>query len=200
MPPESPCPEPVERGEFVLATYREIALRFGLSSPNAARTKARRAGWIPEPANHPADALRIQVPRAVWDQADETPHPTSLERAPARSQEGASQRPDTAFVRVLEEHISTLREQLAEAERRIAREAARADRAEARAEQTEAALRKEHEAARRLSEQLAALSVDLARLAAAPAPPVRDLIAHGAELVWVARQWRRWIADWLRRL
>ena len=70
----------VESGDFVLATYREIAAHFRLSGPNAARTKAKRAGWIAEPTNHPADPLRIGVPRDVWSQAAETPSPRRLAR------------------------------------------------------------------------------------------------------------------------
>src|ERR1700748_3225574 len=64
-----------ESSEVVLATYREIAAHFHLSGPNAARTKAKRAGWTAEPTNHPADPLRLGVHREVWSQAAETPSP-----------------------------------------------------------------------------------------------------------------------------
>jgi hypothetical protein len=61
-----------EEGDYVIASYREIAVRFGLGGPNAARTKVKRAGWPSEPVNHPADPLRIRVPRTTWDLANET--------------------------------------------------------------------------------------------------------------------------------
>lgn len=58
-------------GEAVLATYREIAERFGLhSGPDAGRMKAKRSGWPPEPQNHPLDPVRVRVPREAWDAAD----------------------------------------------------------------------------------------------------------------------------------
>jgi hypothetical protein len=56
--------------DYVVATYREIALRFRLGSVRAARTKAQRARWRVEPPNHPADPRRIRVPRALWDNVD----------------------------------------------------------------------------------------------------------------------------------
>ena len=65
-------PDADERGDFVLATYREIAARFSLGGPNAARTKVKRAGWVAEPSNHPADPLHIRVPRDAWYQAANT--------------------------------------------------------------------------------------------------------------------------------
>jgi hypothetical protein len=60
-----------DAADYVLATYPEIAQRFGLGSKRAARTKVKRAGWGHESANHPYDALRIRVPRSVWDQAQD---------------------------------------------------------------------------------------------------------------------------------
>jgi hypothetical protein len=53
--------------EHVVATYREIAAHFGLKGPVQARVKAKRAGWKAEPQNHPADPLRIRVPRDAWN-------------------------------------------------------------------------------------------------------------------------------------
>lgn len=110
-----------ESGEFVLATYREIATHFRLGGPNAARTKAKRAGWTAEPTNHPADPLHIRVPRDAWSQAELRPplfhgpigrisrgerEPPSLDR------DAASQTPDTPHIRALERHIATLCEDL----------------------------------------------------------------------------------------
>jgi hypothetical protein len=127
----------VESGGFVLATYREIAAHFRLGGPNAARTKVKRAGWIAEPTNHPADPLRIRVPRDVWSQAAEIP---SLKRAarpdhntdrdsgsrpsdtptdkrgeisPLGKRDGASHMAGTRHLNALEGHVNTLREDVA---------------------------------------------------------------------------------------
>jgi hypothetical protein len=135
----------IESGGFVLATYREIAGHFHLSGPNAARTKAKRANWKAEPTNHPADPLRIRVPRDAWSQAAESPPPkrterlgdpgsqssdtpvdTSAEMPHLTSRDDSSQDPDTRYLRALEGHISTLREDLAV--ERTARTAAEAQR------------------------------------------------------------------------
>ena len=138
-------PDADERGDFVLATYREIAARFSLGGPNAARTKVKRAGWVAEPSNHPADPLHIRVPRDAWYQAANTAHLRQAERThvaangEASSQQLAmpylkerpnlalgeppSRQPDTPYIRALEGHIASLQAYLA-AER------ARADRAE----------------------------------------------------------------------
>jgi hypothetical protein len=65
-----------ESGRFVLATYRDAA-HFRLGGPNAARTKAKRAGWAAEPTNHPADPLHI---RAVYEQCGEFSAAVELRR------------------------------------------------------------------------------------------------------------------------
>src|SRR6476661_2925784 len=72
-----------ETPDFVLATYKEIAARFGLGAPSAARVKAKRAGWITELPNHPADPRRIRVSREAWEKAAETPK-TILNPPPRR--------------------------------------------------------------------------------------------------------------------
>jgi hypothetical protein len=111
-----------ETGDFILASYREIALRFGLGGPNAARTKARRAGWVSEPPNHPADPLRIRVPREVWDQARESPPPSTRERRDRKPRDGTSQADESRHIKALEGHLETLRERLVAAEARAERE------------------------------------------------------------------------------
>lgn len=58
---------------WVVASYREIAERFGLGSTDAARMKAKRSGWGEEPRNHPRDDARIRVPRDIWDAAEPIP-------------------------------------------------------------------------------------------------------------------------------
>jgi hypothetical protein len=132
-----------ERGDFILATYREIAAHFSLGGPNAARTKVKRAGWSAEPSNHPADPLHIRVPRDTWYQAADTSHPRraerphitengetsqqfdtpDLKRSHLASSEEVPSQPDTPHITALEGHIASLQADLA-AER------ARADRAE----------------------------------------------------------------------
>ena len=125
---------------FILATYREIAAHFALSGPNAARTKAKRAGWSAAPTNHPADPLHIRVPRDAWYQAAESPHPKRTERPHAISRDARSPRPDTPHIRALETAVSSLTERAETAEKRAYRAENRADRAEARADRAEQAI------------------------------------------------------------
>ncbi len=87
------------KGEsHVVATYREIAARFGLRGADQGRTKAKRAGWSAEPRNHPADPVRVRVPRAAWEgasQAGERGLSLQSERAAIRrppAQRGDGQR------------------------------------------------------------------------------------------------------------
>ena len=72
-----------------IATYREIAAHWGLAGVDVARVKAKRAGWRSLPRNHPADPVRVAIPRATWDTA--TP---ALDRG-ARSSSSAA-RADSA--------------------------------------------------------------------------------------------------------
>jgi hypothetical protein len=121
MRDESGHLEMAESGDFILATYREIAAHFRLGGPNAARTKAKRAGWNPEPTNHPADPLHIRVPRDAWSQAADTVPRERPGRPPiaregesiSRQRDPPSQGRDTPHIRALEGHIATLREDLA---------------------------------------------------------------------------------------
>jgi len=58
-----------------IATYREIAAHWRLKGweggggIDAARVKAKRAGWRQLPRNHPADPVRVAIPRSAWDAA-----------------------------------------------------------------------------------------------------------------------------------
>jgi hypothetical protein len=127
-PPESP--------DHVIATYREIAMHFALGGPNAARTKVKRAGWAAEHSNHPADPLRIRVPKDAWYQVSDP--------APLRSRDirnlGAARAAGShsRHLKALEMAIETLREQLASTDNR-------ADRAEAEAAQLRGQLAHERE-------------------------------------------------------
>jgi hypothetical protein len=136
VPVETPHSGPTEREDFILATYREIALRFRLNGPNAARTKAKRAGWTAEPSNHPADPLRIRVPLDAWDQASEREHPRRHEMPrPEAGRDAPSQKHETRNLRVLEAAVAALREALAAADARAswAEEAERSERARSEA-------------------------------------------------------------------
>jgi chromosome segregation ATPase len=104
---------PSESWDHVLATYREIASRFGLGGPNAARTKVKRAGWKAEPSNHPADPLRVRVPRDAWDQAAETQNRMPRERRNLEPRQPPYQKNhDTRNINALEMALNVAREQL----------------------------------------------------------------------------------------
>src|ERR1700709_1480773 len=111
MASEPSHPTPVESGDFILATYLEIALRFRLGGPNAARTKVKRAGWISEPPNHPADPLRIKVPRDAWYQAVGTPARNIRERPDRNIRDVPSQGGESSYIKTLEGHLTSLREE-----------------------------------------------------------------------------------------
>ena len=156
-------PELDASGEFVLATYREIAARFRLSGPNAARTKVKRASWAcgmrPE---CPTDALCIQVPREAWDGASEISHRAARASRPKSSQEPMSQGRIGRFhekeIPHLKALVALLREQV-ERERLIADEArAGHAAAEQRAIRAEDDLRTEREGFHRRREELARLA------------------------------------------
>jgi hypothetical protein len=100
-----------ETGNYVRATHREIAVRFRLSGTHAARRKAKRLGWEPEAAIHPAHPFRIRVPREAWDQADAI---GGRRRAGERSTQGALEPPNagTRDIQSLERVIDRLRRRL----------------------------------------------------------------------------------------
>jgi len=146
----------------VVATYREIAAHFGLRGPTQGRTKAKRAGWPTEPQNHPADVVRVRVPRTAWERAL-----SHQERALSRRREqGGSSNSEAglsdgasapargaeipALIKQLEATHATLREQLARAEER----AAEAQRENTRLRKLAAAAAAEADARRLEAEQL----------------------------------------------
>jgi hypothetical protein len=100
----------VETSDYVLATFREIAVRFGLSGTHAARRKVKRLGWTAE-RTHPAGPFRIRVPRQTWDQVTvirERGRERQGSRRPARE----SQNHACPDVESLERVIQRLRERL----------------------------------------------------------------------------------------
>jgi hypothetical protein len=126
-----------EGESHVVATYREIAAHFGLRGPDQGRTKAKRAGWVAEPQNHPADPVRVRVPRTAWEgasQARERRLSRLQERGairipPARQGDGgalAGRDPPAlapeipALIKQPEASHATLREQLEQAEEQAA--------------------------------------------------------------------------------
>ncbi|MBV8577187.1 MAG: hypothetical protein JOZ58_19365, partial [Acetobacteraceae bacterium] len=98
--------------EYVLATYREIAVRFGLSGPNAARLKTKRLGWRPSKPNRAGEVFRIRVPREVWEQQPEgkragPPRPLRRARRPGQ----ARHLDDGGEMRAIQKLIDTLEKQ-----------------------------------------------------------------------------------------
>ena len=133
-------------GDHVVVTYREIAQHFRLGSNRAARTKAQRAGWEIEPANHPADPRRIRVPRSLWDQVsdqspDQTAEPPGIESPQdadppvIKRRSPRDHRHDGPMIKDLDAMLASLREQ-------VERERTRADSAEARVVELVAELQK----------------------------------------------------------
>lgn len=177
-------PELDASGGFVLATYREIAARFRLGGPNAARTKVKRAGWrCGLRPDHPSDPLRIQVPREAWDRASEIPHRAARASRPKSAQESTSR--GRAFpshdkeIPHLKALVALLREQV-ERERLIADEAraghAAAERRAARAEDD---LRAERDGFHRRREEPARLAALQPVTPKSPDPPsIRDGLAE----------------------
>ena len=94
-----------ETPDFVLATYKEIAARFGLGAPSAARVKVKRAGWVTEPPNHPADPRRIRVPRGAWEKAAETPSSAKPDPPSSRGRETWTVSAFRSAVNVLEKRL-----------------------------------------------------------------------------------------------
>lgn len=139
-----------ERGsdEVVIATYREIAQHFGLTSgPDAGRLKARRAGWPTEPGNHPRDPVRVRVPRKAWDATNRVQRePHSLPEP--RSEPPVAEMLTTLLTRLEEREAAALREarelaerrseEIADLRERVGRSEAERDQADQRATTAEA--------------------------------------------------------------
>jgi hypothetical protein len=137
-------------GEERIATYREIAAHWGLAGVDVARVKAKRAGWRQLPRNHPADPVRVAIPRAAWDiavtngggaspfhrEGDAIPPSRSGARPPS----GKPSRHDKEVARALAT-VQELREQVRVAQERAARAeaVAAAERVRAQDATTEAA-------------------------------------------------------------
>jgi hypothetical protein len=113
----------------VIATYREVAAHFGLKGPDQGRTKVKRAGWLTEPQNHPADPIRVRVPREAWDGASQARERTGVsfrrEKASQAERSPPSQNatdplsfpPELpALIKQLEGAHATLRERLERAD------------------------------------------------------------------------------------
>ena len=155
-----------ESGGIIIATYREIAEHFRLGGPNAARTKAKRAGWVAEPSNHPADPLRVRVPRDAWSHQAETRHPKRPEPPHLEVRRDVpSPRYQTPHIKALEGHITTLQDELAA--ERAARLAAEKQRDQAQIE-----VRTEHN---RAAEERARERADRDRVQAALDAAVADI-------------------------
>jgi hypothetical protein len=198
MASDTPHPTPIGREDFILATYREIALHFGLGGPNAARTKVKRAGWHAEPTNHPADPLRIRVPRDAWYQAGEAlPHTRHEMGHPKPTRDAPSQKlqkRDTRHIKALEMAVAALREGLAAAEARADQAQARAGRAEAHADAADADRRAADARANRAEQDREALRAELAKTE----DKLREIEAKRVQF-WSRGRFARALAAWKGR-
>jgi len=144
--------------DYVVATYEEIRVHFGLGGTDQARIKAKRRKWPAEPPNHPGAMAQIRVPRKDWDVAGETDRSPGSGADQFRTYKGLEgitaafreerdrllaerdrERADAAKARE-ELAALTTRAAVAETEARGLRE--RAERAEARADRAEAEARR----------------------------------------------------------
>ena len=117
---------------------------------DVARVKAKRAHWRQLPRNHPADPVRVAIPRAAWDIAvvngggasafHREADATSPSKSGARPPSGKFSRRDKEVARALAT-LHELREQVRVAQERAARAeaAAAAERVRAQDATTEAA-------------------------------------------------------------
>ncbi len=162
-----------ESQDHVTATYREIAVRFGLGGPNAARTKVKHAGWAIEPAKHPAHPVRVRVPREAWSQTSDIPRQKNHTETGTSDRDGASQK---------------------ESLKSLERERQRADQAEARADRAE-----QGRDAERARADAAVLAVDEMRALLAVAEAKIEAMDR-AEAERAVRPLWRWLRDaWTRR-
>jgi hypothetical protein len=155
--------------DYVVATYEEIRLRFGLGGTDQARIKAKRRKWEAEPVNHPGAVTRIRVPRDAWDAAA-----AEIERA--RSRGSAPLDPDQSHRnKVLIDAVAAFRE------------------AQERSGEREERLRGERDAAlAELGEQRTRAAVAEAKLEAAEAmlAEVRDALVEAKRPIWHRWFWK----------
>jgi hypothetical protein len=175
----------------IIATYREIATHFGLKGVVQARVKAKRAGWEAEPQNHPADALRLRVPRKAWDARFQA-HAEPLPRKPVEPRNLSLPTPDFrkeigGIVKGFDAALGILREQLEQ-------ERERANRAEGAIGQERAKREAaEGDAAR---ERQAREAAEAARVAAEAAQEAAEAERDAAERVLSGSSTRPWWAFW----
>lgn len=120
--------------DYVVATYEEIRLRFGLGSTDAARIKSKRRKWLPEPPNHPGAVARIRVPRGDWEGADQGDRSPGIDSDRSRSLKGLET--VAAIFREERDRLQAERDRLA-----TERDAAQAEAAKLREEREEARIR-----------------------------------------------------------
>jgi hypothetical protein len=94
--------------DYVLATYREIAVRFGLNGTHAARHKVKRLGWAPERATS-GHAFRIRVPREAWSQPTGTSESGGRD---LRRRASDAQQTTSREIEALERTVERLRQKL----------------------------------------------------------------------------------------
>jgi hypothetical protein len=176
-----------EPADYVVATYDEIRLRFGLGGTDHARIKAKRRKWVAEPRNNPGSLARIRVPRAEWDaleveeRSPGTDPPGHGERTPGTDpleiEQSRKVNPLAGLIAAFRKEQEHLRGDLTEAK--------------ALAEKAQAELAAERDAARATA-TTAMLEASEARLRAAVAETEAKALREALE---EARRpfWRRWI-------
>jgi hypothetical protein len=170
--------QPGGTSDYVVATYEEIRLRFGLGGTDQARIKAKRRKWENEPRNHPGALARIRVPREEWDSAI-----ADLERERSRGSDPSDPDQSRRF-NILDGAVAAFRE---ERDRLLTeRDAERG--------QAEAAERRLEEERLRAAAEAAELRTagEAARIQAAEAKATAEGLRAALE---EARRpfWRRWI-------
>ena len=174
-PPEFDAAGMAEREDIaggsdtVLATYREIAARFGLGSHAAARVKAKRqiarGHWSAEPANHPADPIRVRIPRAEWGRgAERSAKPDTPDIKPTRTARSAAVRVQLEFERSRADRAEA---EVAELRRQLEEQRERAGTAEQESVRLRGQLAQALAALDEVRDAVAALNTDVARAVAA---------------------------------
>lgn len=181
-------PEP----QFVTATYREIADRFGIGIEGARIKTKRRAAkglWRIIPGNHPQDIIRVEIPEEEWNSPQRSPAHTPNEGTPTLPPQQEPERRDTNDMDALVEIIPQLTAQLsAMTERLIEAEKGRAE-AERDAAIAQAALASAEARLTAMQEQRLSELKELRDRMEAETNKARSELAE-----WKARPWWRRLA------
>lgn len=210
-----------EPAEYVVATYDEIRLRFGLGGTDHARIKAKRRKWTMEPRNNPGSLARVRVPRTEWDAVDlmvRSPGTAPEEQgerppgtAPPKGEQSRKANPLEGLIAAFREEQRQLRGDLAEAkaaaekvEAELTAERARATKAEGERDTARMMAALSEDEARAWRDKLDATEARADRLETALLDIARQSTAEAARSLSQAAQepqppearrpfWRRWL-------